>query len=194
VAQGLALDDDQRLGLARCLLLGGEDTGVTEMLDALLHDDADPEAMVELGAHAAEHALAAGRAEGFSRWIEGYIPRFEAVFGVCYELRLLAFKLLAACPSTSERLLAGAQALIQANRKSARQDLSREPLWQVTGPPGELLDTATAAQRCGRSPAFIAKRLEARALPWCQQGEQVRIPALALAAWQAVMDAHKLLE
>jgi hypothetical protein len=39
-----------------------------------------------------------------------------------------------------------------------------------------------------------AKRLEARTMPWFRSNEQIRIPARALAGWQAVMQEFGLLE
>jgi hypothetical protein len=98
-----------------------------------------------------------------------------------------------------ERLVEAADALVAANRKSARQDLTREPIWRVTVAPGNLLDTTAAAEVIGRTPAFVAKRLEQGTIPFHRsvvdgQSDQVRIPEGALRAWLAVMQAHKLLD
>jgi hypothetical protein len=92
-------------------------------------------------------------------------------------------------------LLPAAAALLAADRKSGRHELTREPIWRVTvEDPGELLETAAAADLVGRSPAFIAKRLEQGTIPTQRLEDQVRLPRQALLAWKAVMDAHKLLD
>jgi hypothetical protein len=96
--------------------------------------------------------------------------------------------------------LGGAAALFAANRKSARQDLAREPIWRVVvRQPGVLLDTTQAAAVVGRSTTFLAKRLENRTIPYHRtndgvQGEQIRVPEQALVAWKAVIDEYKLLD
>lgn len=191
---GLALEserlDDSGLTLAaRCHLLAGNGARAIALLDRLLHDDADADALAELTVHLTDAACRHGQAREVGTWLSAFLPRFEQRFGTCYELRLAAFKIAAAAMALPDALVASAKRLMEANRKSARLDLTREPVWRVTVPVAaeDLLDTATAAALIGRDPGFIAKRLEQGAIPAVQQGEQVRIPRPALLAWQAVM-------
>ncbi len=185
---------------ARLLLIAGEEQGAAAVLDHMLNAQADADALAELAVHLADAALARGQPQEASSWLAAFTPRFEALFGCCYELRLAAFRLLAGAASPPPVLLAGAASLLAANRKSARQDLTREPIWRVVAAaPGRLLDTTAAAALLGRSTTFLAKRLEHRTIPWCRYadaaaGDQLRLPEQALLAWKAVMDEHKLLD
>jgi hypothetical protein len=199
IAHGKPLDEDDAVIAARCHLIAGEPEATAARIDRLLHADADADGLAELVAHLAEAAVRQGTPAPAAAWLDGFVPRFEALFGTCYELRVARFKLLAACAADSTRLLAGAADLFQANRKSARQDLTREPIWRVVGDPGEVLETAAAAEVIGRSAAFVAKRLEQGTIPYHRaqvagQPDQVRIPATALRAWLAVMQEYKLLD
>jgi hypothetical protein len=185
---------------ARLLLLAGEEQGAIDALDRLLGAEADADALAELAVHLADAALARGQLQAAASWLAVFTPRFEALFGSCYELRLAAFRLLAGAASPTLGLLAGAASLLAANRKSARQDLTREPIWRVVvADPGRLLDTTEAAALIGRSTTFLAKRLENRTIPYHRtndgvQGEQIRVPEQALVAWKAVIDEYKLLD
>ena len=69
-----------------------------------------------------------------------------------------------------------------------------EPLWRVGVPCSDLLDTQAAADLLDRSVSFVSKRLEQGTLPFRHDDGEVRIPEAALRNWQAVMDAHQLLE
>jgi len=184
----------------RLLLIAGEEQGACAALDQLLSAQADADALAELAVHLADAALARGQLQAAASWLAAFTPRFEAFFGPCYELRLAAFRLLAGAASAAPALLAGAASLLAANRKSARQDLTREPIWRVVAAnPGRLLDTTEAAALIGRSTTFLAKRLEHRTIPWHRSaeaaaGEQLRLPEQALLAWKTVMDEHKLLD
>jgi hypothetical protein len=187
---------------ARLLLIAGEEPGAAAVLDAMLGapGEADADALAELAVHLADAALARAQPQAAGSWLAAFTPRFEARFGCCYELRLAAFRLLAGAASPAPLLLAAAAGLLAANRKSARQDLTREPIWRVVAAaPGRLLDTTEAAALIGRSTTFLAKRLEHRTIPWWRsaepgQAEQQRLPEQALLAWKAVMDEHKLLD
>jgi hypothetical protein len=185
---------------ARLLLIAGEEQGALAALDRLLGAEADADALAELAVHLADAALARSEVQAAGSWLTAFTPRFEALFGTSYELRLAAFRLLAGAASPAGALLAGAASLLAANRKSARQDLTREPIWRVvTATPGRLLDTTEAAALIGRSTTFLAKRLENRTIPWHRNAEaaapeQLRLPEQALLAWKAVMDEHKLLD
>lgn len=199
-ATGRELDEDAAVIVARCHLVAGESQAGAARLDRLLGEDADSDALAELAAHLADAAVKQGHPQTAAAWLEHFVPRFEAFFGTCYELRLAALKLLAAAAAPGEALLAAAARLFAANRKSARQDLTREPIWRVAvADPGPLLETAAAAELIGRSPAFLAKRLEQGTIPFYRlavagHSDQLRLPERALRAWKAVMDAHQLLD
>jgi hypothetical protein len=199
-ATGRDLDQDEAVIVARCHLVAGEAEASSRRLDRLLHEDADSDALAELTAHLADAAIKQGHPQAAAAWLEHFVPRFEALFGTCYELRLARFKLLAAAGAPAEALLAAAGTLFAANRKSARQDLTREPIWRVVAADhGPLIETGAAAELIGRSPTFLAKRLEQGTIPFHRQAvaghaDQVRIPEHALRAWKTVMDAHQLLD
>jgi hypothetical protein len=168
-------------------------------LDQLLNADADADNLAELVVHLSDAAIRTHMPVAAAAWLETFVPRFEELFGKCYELRIARFKLLAAPAASQEQLLSAAEALMSANRKSARQDLTREPIWRVMVDAGELLETSAAAAIIGRNATFVAKRLEQGTIPFFRQQvagqtDQIRLPAAALQAWHAVMMAHKLLE
>ena len=193
------LDEDAAVLTARCHLVAGEAEAAANCLDQLLNEDADSDALAELVVHLSDTAIRQGIPLPAAAWLEAFVPRFEALFGTCYELRIARFKLLAASAAPQERLVEAANALVAANRKSARQDLTREPIWRVVAEPGTTLETAAAAEVIGRPVAFVAKRLEQGTIPFHRlpvtgQPDQVRIPEAALRAWLAVMQAHKLLD
>ena len=193
------LDEDSAILTARCHLVAGEAEAAANCLDHLLHEDADADGLAELVVHLSDTAIRQKNPVPAATWLEAFVPRFETLFGTCYELRVARFKLLAASAAPSERLLAAANFLMAANRKSARQDLTREPIWRVVVDPGVVLETAAAAEVIGRPVAFVAKRLENSTIPLHRQAvtgqsDQVRIPEGALRAWLAVMQAHTLLD
>jgi hypothetical protein len=198
-ACGKALKEDAILVAVRCHLAADEAAQGQALLAGLLSEDADADHLAELVVHLADAAIRQGQGAASGLWLADFVPRFETLFGTCYELRLAAFKLAAAAGAAEPVMLAAAAGLMGANRKSARQDLTREPLWRVTAAdPGELLDTAAAAALLERSPTFIAKRLEQGTIPTVRRlengNEVVRLPRPALLAWKAIMDAHKLLD
>lgn len=183
------LDDAGILVAARCHLLAGDGPRAAAFLDRLLHDDADADALAELAVKLVEATCASGQPREVGDWLAAFLPRFEERFGVCYELRLAAFTTAVAGLRPVEAQVAAARLLSAANRKAARMDLTREPLWRVTVPvPAEdLLDTAAAAAALDKDAAFVVKRLDQGTIPTVHQGEQVRIPRPALLAWQAIM-------
>ena len=96
--------------------------------------------------------------------------------------------------STAEQL-AQVEALKKADRKSFRHDLNREPLWHVTGKEsGTLLSLQEAATKLDRSLNFVAKRLQSGTIPFIIKGEERHIPERGLAAWQAIMEQHELID
>lgn len=196
---GKALDEDTAVLTARCHLVAGEAEAAAGCLEALLNEDADADALAELVVHLSDTAIRQGIPIPAAAWLDTFIPKFEKLFGTCYELRIARFKLLAAMAAPADRLLEAANVLFAANKKSARQDLTREPIWRVVVAPGPTLETATAAEVIGKAAAFVAKRLEQGTIPFHRQSvagqpDQVRIPENALKAWLAVMQAHKLLD
>jgi len=179
----------------RVRALAGDPSAAFADLQAVLATIDDEEALVTLVLQLGDAAIMQGKARDAAAWHSAAASSLEQRFPRFYELRLARFKVLAAQGSDGAGIVAAADALVEAQRKNARHDLSREPLWRVTTPdPGELIDTAQAAELVGRSPSFIAKRLEQGTIPLHRQGDQVRLPKTALLAWKAVMDKHKLLE
>ncbi len=196
---GKSLDEDEAVLCARCHLIAGEAEAAANCLDQLLHEDADADSLAELVVHLSDTAIRTNIPVPAAAWLETFVPRFESMFGKCYELRIARFKLLAAAAAPQEHILSAAELLFAANKKSARQDLTREPIWRVVVDPGVLLETAAAATVIDRSPAFVAKRLEQGTIPFYRstvagQPDQIRSPEAALRSWYAVMQAHKLLD
>jgi hypothetical protein len=185
----IPLNEDEIRLAARCHLLAGHGPRAAALLNHLLHEDADPDALAESAVHLTEAACAVGQGAPVGEWLAGFIPRFEEMFGTCYELRLAAFKALTSSLAPVDAVVAAAKTLIAANRKSAKLDLTREPLWRVLVPvvESDLLDTAAAAQLAGLEPYIVAKRLDAGTFPCVRDGERVRVPRAALETWQAVM-------
>jgi hypothetical protein len=186
--------DDALPAVLRCQALAGEVAPALARLERAI-GALDEEDLVQLLTQLGDVAIARGQAPAAAAWWERQLPALLAAYPASYDLLLARFKVLAAAQVEPETLVAAADALVKANRKNARHDLGREPIWRIAAEdPGELLDTAQAAERIGRSPAFVSKRLEAGTIPVHRQGEQVRIPARGLLAWKAVMDAHRLLD
>ncbi len=193
------LDEDAAVLTARCHLVAGEAEAAAGCLDHLLSEDADADALAELVVHLSDAAIRQGIPVPAAAWLDTFIPKFEKLFGTCYELRIARFKLMAAAAVPTERLLDAANQLFAANKKSARQDLTREPIWRVVVAPGTTLETGAAAEAIGKPVTFVAKRLEQGTIPFHRlivagQPDHVRIPEAALKSWLAVMQAHKLLD
>ncbi len=192
---GQAIDPADVELLVRVQLLGGEPAAAGEGIDALIRaDGVDEEGLIDLLTAFVDGAIRAGQTVPAAAWLAQRLPAWSQALGGLYDLPLALIRLQAAAGVGTAELLPSARLLSAANRKAARNDLTKEPIWQVVADPGELLDTARAAERIGRSTSFIAKRLDARTIPCNRQGDQVRLPARALDAWKAVMDEFKLLE
>jgi hypothetical protein len=196
---GKKLDEDEAVLCARCHLIAGEPEAAAARIDPLLNPDADADALAEVVLHLSDAAIRTNIPVPAIGWLDTFIPRFEVLFGTCYELRIAKVKLLAAAAAPAEKLLPAVELLFAANRKSARQDLTREPIWRVVVEPGPVLDTSAAAEVIGRSVAFVSKRLEQGTIPFHRQSvadqpDHIRIPDGAVRAWYAVMQAHKLLD
>lgn len=192
---GKAVPAAHQPAVLRVRALAGDPAAAFAGLNAVLATIDDEEALVTLVLQLGDAAIMQGKAADAAAWHSAATAALEQRFPRFYELRLARFKVLAGQGTDGSGIAAAADALVEAHRKNARHDLSREPLWRVTtSDPGELIDTAQAAELVGRSPSFIAKRLEQGTIPLHRQGDQVRLPKTALLAWKAVMDKHKLLE
>jgi hypothetical protein len=188
---GKDLDAEDHAALCRCRLVAGEFAAATGELAACAAAGGDS-ASVELLDLLASLVCRAGGSSEVAAWLAA--PS-GALADLAYDVALTRVRILAAQGVGEELLRPGVAALITADRKMARQALTREPLWQVTATdPGELLDTASAAELLGRSPTAIAKRIEARTMPVHAADGQVRIPRRALEAWRAVLNEHRLFD
>lgn len=192
-ALGIEGEAEDRAGLVRLRLVAGDIAGAGRQLDRLLaggHSDG----LAELLQVFVDGAIRAGREGDAASWLHLNLERFDQVLGEPYDTAAALFRLRAAAGGPAAALLATATLLAARDRKAMRQDLTRERIWQVRPElAGELVDTAEAAQLIGRSPAFVAKRLDQGTIPATRDGERLRLPKGALLAWKAVMDAHALL-
>jgi hypothetical protein len=191
---GMAIPAESLPALLRSQALAGDIAGALARLERSI-GAMDEEEMVQLLLQLGDAAVSRGQAPASAAWWERTLPALLAAYPPSYDLLLARFKVLAAAQVEPAQLVAAADALIAANKKNARHDLAREPIWRVAAAePGELVDTAQAAELIGRSPAFVAKRLDAGTIPIHRQGDQVRIPKRGLLAWKAVVEAHRLLD
>lgn len=192
---GVALAIAHQPAALRVRALSGDLAGAFAGLSAVLARLEDEEALVTLVLQLGDAAIAQGQAAVAAAWHAQAAAGLEERFPRFYELRLARFRVVAAHGVDAAAITAAANGLVEANRKNARHDLSREPVWRVTTvDPGELIDTAQAAELVGRSPTFVAKRLDQGTIPHHRSGDQVRLPKAALMAWKSVMDQHKLLD
>ena len=174
--------------LVRCQLLAGEAAAAGQGLDVLIRAGVlKDEDLIDTLHAFVDGALAAGQATPAAQWLDGHLDAWEAITGPSYDLALAALRLHAAAGSPA--LLPAAQRLTARHRKLARQDLTREPIWRVLDPPGDLLDTNAAADLLGKSTTAIAKRLESRTMPWHEADGRIRIPRQAAEAWKAALTA-----
>ena len=182
------LEAEDHAALCRCALAAGALPAACAHLAACATGDGGDLVVEHLDALATTACQRGGDA-ATAAWLAG--P--GSALGCAYDVALARVRLLAAAGEGG--LAPAVDALITADRKLARQALTREPLWQVTAEdPGELLDTAAAAELLGRSPTAIAKRLEARTIPLHARDGQVRIPRRALDAWREALGRHGLIE
>jgi hypothetical protein len=195
LAPDRSFEADDVEALVRCQLLAGQIAAAGGGILALAQAGADPEAAIELLGGFTDGAIRGACEAQAGDWLEANLVALDAALGTPYDTAQALFRLRAASAAPLEALLAAADRLAKRNRKLMRQDLTREPIWAVRPElAGDLLDTATAAQVLGRSPTFVAKRLEAGTIPLTRQDGQLRIPAGALAAWKTVLDRHGLLD
>lgn len=191
---GAAIEAEVLPAVLRCVALGG-DPGTAFAHLAKHIGDLDDEDLVHCLHQIGDVAIARGEADRSVAWLDANIAALGKALGDAYDLQLVRFKALAASGAAADRLVAAAGELIAADKKSARHELTREPIWRVTAAdPGEVVETAAAADLIGRSPAFVSKRLDQGTIPTVRDGDQVRLPRQALLAWKAVMDAHALLD
>lgn len=183
---GLEVED--HAALCRCRLAASGFAAACTHIAACAGDDAAVELLDALAATVCQR----GGDAAVAAWLASPAA---AALGCPYDTALARVRVLAAAGAGAAELAPAVDALIAADRKLARQALTREPLWQVTAEdPGELLDTAAAAELLGKSPTAIAKRLEARTVPLHARDGQVRIPARALQAWREALGRHGLAE
>ena len=196
--------DDIEL-LIRCQLLAGDAAAAGQGLDVLIRGgEVDEDLVIELVNAFADGAIRSRQALPAAHWLAGHLSTWMEAMAGLYDVPLALLRIQAAAGVATDELLPTARLLVAANRKAARNDLTKEPIWEVSSEPGELLDTVAAAQLVGRSTSFIAKRLEARTMPWYRQDaeaggsptciDQVRIPARALEAWLAIMNEFRFLD
>jgi hypothetical protein len=195
LAQNREVDADDLAAIARCFVIAGSWREAGTALERAAAAELGDEETVELLAHWAEAAARAGDGREGAAWLAPRIAAFEQRLGRCYDVTRALFRLQASAQAPGDELLATVELMLARDKKSARHDLTREPIWNVRlADPGEILDTAAAATVIGRSPAFVAKRLEQGTIPTHRQGDQVRIPRGALEGWKQVMEKHRLLE
>jgi hypothetical protein len=197
---GAAVEADDLAAVVRCLLIGNAHVPAAGALAALAQfpDAVDDEELGELCQAFVDACLRARQPAAGAAWFAANRERMEKAGAPGYDLALMHFRCLAAAPAPAADLLAAAAVMFKHDRKSARNDLMREPLWAVLADdPGDLLDplldTAAAAELIGRSTSFIVKRLDQGSIPTVRRDGQLRLPKSALLAWKAVMDAHGLL-
>ena len=192
--------------LVRCQMLAGDIVAAVHGLDALIQTgELDEESFITLLNATAEGSIAIestvpGTLVGVSTWLAQRADAWAEATGVDYDLWRTLLRVQIGAGVGVELLLPTAEKLWAADRKTARQDLTREPLWQVLVAPaadaadGGVMDTAAAADFLGRSTTFVVKRLEGGTIPWYRGAdESVRLPTATLAAWKAIMDQWKLL-
>jgi hypothetical protein len=194
--EGAELDGEDLLHAARCHLVAAEVAQACAAAVLLLSDfEPEDEDLFALIEHLVAMAIKQGQPDLAVAFLEDQAEAIDGIIGGLYELELARFKALAAAGVDKDRLLAGAEALKKADRKSFRHDLNREPLWQVTvAEPGETIAVEAAADRLDRSIAFVAKRVEGRTIPVVLDADgAAAIPVAVLDGWKAVMDAYQLL-
>ena len=191
---GVAIPAAAQAAIVRCVALGGEPGAAFSRLAVCFREFPD-EDLVQLLHRLTEVAVARGEGAQAAIWLATHAQALIDHIGDSYDVQAARFKALASTGAAADVLVPVAAALLAADRKTARHELTREPIWRVTvADPGDVIDTAAAADLVGRSPAFIAKRLEQGTIPTVRQDDQVRLPRQALLAWKAIMDAHKLLD
>jgi hypothetical protein len=191
---GGRIDADDLELLIRIQLLAGQPEAAGQGLDVLIRAGGlDEEQVAELLTAFVDGAIRAGQTPGAATWLAGCRAAWQEALPRCYDLPLALLRLQIAAGRGVEELLPTARLLVAADRKAARNDLTKEPIWQVHADPGEVLDTAAAAIAIDRSTSFVVKRLEARTLPWCRREDQIRLPQRTLAGWLAIMQEFALL-
>jgi len=189
--------DGEQLWLrARCQLAAGAVAEAAASTETLLRDfEVEDEALAVLLERLVDTAIARRGIAAVLRLLDAQRARMDEVLGGCYELALPRFKARVAAMAPVADLIAAAEELRSADRKSFRHDLNREPLWRIAvEEPGELLDTLAAAELLDRSTNFVAKRLEQGSIPHWHDGDQLHIPKTALEHWRTLMERFELLD
>ncbi|GDY12081.1 hypothetical protein LBMAG53_09590 [Planctomycetota bacterium] len=185
--------------LTKIHLLAGETDRACAALErmeaAVVAGNGDDEAFVEAVNAVVESAVGLGRPQPILAWLAPRLDRIDTALGGSYDLTLAQLKLAAAA---GDGIGPAIDRLVARNRKLARHDLTKEPIWRVVVEPGELIEVGAAAEQLGRPVPWVTKRLESRTIPHhvahADGKQQVRLPSAALTAWKAALDAHKLLD
>ena len=175
----------------RCRLLTGEVVTAGQALDRLAAGG-NADDLGEVLAAFVDIVRRSPQASAAAVWLAERLPVWDAQLGEPYETAQALFRLQVATQRPTAELLASSALMAQRNRKSMRQDLTREPIWEVIDASGVLLDPAEAAQLAQRSTVAMVKRMESGTVPWTRKEGMVRIPAQALESWLAILAAHGL--
>ena len=195
-AKGHELDGDELLDVIHCHGASRNIPAALSQLDKLLSafEPEDEELLLSIEA-LSKIAIGEGQAQLITDFIAAHAEDLNPLLAGFYEWELLRFKLLVAAQADHDVQLAQVNELKQADRKSFRHDLNREPLWQVTSDnPGTLFTLQEAADVLDRSLNFVAKRLESGTIPFVIQGDERCIPENGLKAWKAIMETHELID
>lgn len=188
------LDGDDHAALVRCALAAGNPVAACSGIEAAVAAG-NQDGLVEMLDSLAIATCSKGGIAEVEAWLAGPGAALAAAAGCAYDGALARLRVVAAAGAGDDRLRPAVDALFAADRKLARQALTREPVWEVVAAdPGELVDTAAAADLIGRSPAFVSKRLEAGTIPYHAADGLIRLPKRALLAWKAALDANKALD
>lgn len=175
----------------RCRLLTGEVVAAGHALDRLAAGG-NADDLGEVLAAFVDTVRRSPRAGEAAIWLAQRLPDWDAQLGEPYETAQALFRLQVAAQRPTEELLVSSALMAKRDRKSARQDLTREPIWEIVEASGQLLDPTEAAQLAQRSTVAMVKRMESGTLPWTRKDGMVRIPAQALESWLAVLAAQGL--
>ena len=196
VTAGTELSGDDLLYEMRCWLLASDLSSAEQAGGELLREyEPEDEELLKALEQFSVTAIRSREPQRVRAFFDTYADGIDDVLGGIYELELARFRAVAASAPGVEELQDAAERLQKSDKRSFRHTLNKEPLWVVTTEaPGELIDTAEAADRIERSITFVAKRLESATIPIYHDGDEIKIPAAALMAWKQVMDHFQLLD
>ncbi len=190
-------DGEELSDMTRCYALAGAiDESLAAATALFAEYEPEDEDVVVLIEALVKYACANNVPQAVADFLRQQWDELVAITGLCYELALPYFRAVAASGASSEALLQAAHTLEQADRKSFRHDLQREPLWYIHDVSADdLISVNEAAELVDRSIHFIAKRLEASTIPCHRNADgDVLIPRAGLLAWKKLMDHYSLLD